>query len=50
MNYFIAWRSLVTGHSGRGSVSFEKIDLESYVEELNQNYSGVIEHWLEPDG
>ena len=50
MKYVIAWRSLVTGVTGRGSVSFEKTDLESYVEELNHTYSGVIEHWLEPDG
>ena len=50
MKYFIAWRSLVTGVTGRGSVSFEKTDLESYVDELNHTYSGVIEHWLEPDG
>ncbi len=48
MKYFIAWRSLITGHYGRGSISFE--DLEAYVDELNHTYSGVIEHWLEPDG
>lgn len=48
MMYIIAWRSLVTNATGRGTVAFAREDIESYVAELNNTYIGELTHWLEP--
>lgn len=46
--YVIAWRSLLTDVSGRGTASYERSqDLESSIERLNQDFSGILTHWLE---
>ncbi len=48
MMYVIAWRSLLTEATGRGTAAFTRDSIESYVNELNKKYEGELFHWLEP--
>ena len=48
MMYVIAWRSLVTNATGRGTTAFAYEDVEAYVAELNKTHENELTHWLEP--
>jgi hypothetical protein len=48
MMYVIAWRSLLTEATGRGTAAFTRDSIESYVDDLNKEYEDILLHWLEP--
>lgn len=47
MRYVIKWRGLHTKREGMESVCYNLDFARKRVARLNQEYSGLIEHWME---
>lgn len=43
----VCWTSNITGHSGHGSPVPRKVAIE-VVKACNEQYKGIIEHWVVP--